>query len=33
MTFQISDFKGNHFFDLLDDEYLPVKSIYMKDGF
>jgi len=30
MTFQALDFKGNHFLDLLDDNYLPVKLTYSK---
>ena len=30
MTFQVSDFKGNHFLKLLDDDHLPIKPNYMK---
>jgi len=30
MTFQVSDFKGNHFLKLLDDNHLPIKPNYMK---
>jgi len=32
MTFQASDYKENHFLDLLDDNYLPIKPTYMKGG-
>ena len=32
MTFQVSDFKENHFFNLLDDKYLLVKPTYIKGG-
>ena len=32
MTFQVSDFKRNYFLKLLDDEYLPIKPTYTKDG-
>ena len=32
MMFQASDYKGNNFFDLLNDNYLPTKPTYMKDG-
>ena len=32
MTFQASDFKRNHFLDLLDNNYLSIKPTYMKDS-
>lgn len=32
MTFQASDYKENHFLDLLNDNYLPIKPTYMKGG-
>jgi len=32
MIFQVSDFKENHFLDLLDDKYLLIKPTYMKDS-
>ncbi len=32
MIFQASDFKENHFLELLDDEYLPIKPTYIKGG-
>jgi len=32
MTFQVLDFKENHFLDLLDGEYLSVKPTYTKGG-
>ena len=30
ITFQVSEYKSNNFFDLLDEEYLPIKPIYTK---
>ena len=33
MTFQASDFKEYHFFDLLNNNHLLIKPIYMKSGF
>ena len=30
MTFQASDYKGNHFLDLFNDDYLPIKPTYIK---
>jgi len=32
MTFQTSDYKRNHFLDLLNDDYLPIKPTYIKDS-
>ena len=32
MTFQVSDFKENHFLELLNNVYLLVNPTYMKDG-
>ena len=32
MIFQVLYFKENHFLDLLDNEYLPIKLTYMKDS-
>ena len=32
MYFQALDYKGNHFLNLLDDDYLPIKPTYMKSG-
>jgi len=32
ITFQISDLKGNHFLNLLNDNYLLIKLFYMKSG-
>jgi len=32
MMFQASDYKGNNFLDLFNDNYLPTKPTYMKDG-
>jgi len=32
ITFQASDFKGNHFLELLDNDYLPIKPVYTKNG-
>ena len=32
MTFQASDYKGNNFLDLIDDNNLPTKPTYMKGG-
>ena len=32
MTFQALDYKGNHFLNLLNEEYLPIKPMYMKGG-
>lgn len=29
MIFQSSDYKGNNFLDLLDDNYLPIKPTYI----
>jgi len=31
MTFQVADFKGNHFLDLLDNDFLSIKPTYMKN--
>ena len=30
MIFQASDYKENHFLDLLNDDYLPIKPTYIK---
>ena len=30
MTFQASDYKGNYFLDLLDNDYLSIKPTYIK---
>ena len=32
MTFQTSDFKGKQFFNLLDNEFYPIESLYTKGG-
>ena len=32
MTFQVLNYKRNYFFDLLNDDYLPIKSTYTKDS-
>ena len=32
MTFQASNFKGNHFFKLNNDDYLLIKPVYTKNG-
>ena len=32
MIFQASDYKGNNFLDLLNNDYLPTKPTYMKGG-
>ena len=32
MTFQASDFKGKHFLELLDNNNLPIKSVYTKNS-
>ena len=32
MTSQASDYKGNNFLDLLNNEYLPIKPIYTKSS-
>ena len=32
MTFQASDGKGNHFLDLLDDDFNPIEPLYIKGG-
>jgi len=32
MTFQASNFKGNHFLDLFNNDLLPIKPTYMKNG-
>jgi len=32
MTFQASDLKGNHFLELLDNNYLPITPTYKKGG-
>ena len=32
MTFQVSDYKGNHFLDLLNNDYLLTKLTYLKDS-
>ena len=32
MMFQALDFKRNHFLELLNNEYLPIKPTYMKGG-
>ena len=32
MTFQVLDYKENHFLDLLDDNYLSIKPSYTKDS-
>jgi len=32
MTFQVSDYKGNHFLDLLDNDYLFIKPTHIKDS-
>ena len=32
MPFQASDYKGNHFLDLLDNDYLSIKPTYIKGG-
>ena len=32
MTFQALDYKGNHFLNLLDNNYLSIKPTYMKDS-
>jgi len=32
ITFQASDLKENHFLNLLNDNYLPIKLFYMKSG-
>ena len=32
MTFQALDSKGNHFLDLLDDDFNPIEPSYTKDG-
>ena len=32
MTFQASDGKGNHFLDLLDDNFNPIEPLYIKSG-
>jgi len=32
MTFQALDYKGNHFLNLLNEEYLPIKPMYVKGG-
>ena len=32
MTFQASDYKGNHFLHLFDNDYLSIKPTYIKDG-
>lgn len=32
MTFQASDFKGNHFLNLLDDDHLSITPTYIKSG-
>ena len=33
MTSQASDFKGNHFLNLLNDDHLSIKPTFMKSGF
>ena len=32
MTFQVSDFKGEYFLDLLEDNLCPIESLYIKGG-
>ena len=32
MTFQVSDFKRKHLLELLDNNYLSIKLVYMKNG-
>ena len=32
MYFQALEYKGNHFLDLLDNNYLPIKPTYTKDS-
>ena len=32
MTFQASDFKDNHFLNLLDNDFHNVKPLYIKEG-
>jgi len=32
ITFQVLDFKKNHFLDLLNNDFLPIKPTYIKNG-
>ena len=32
MIFQVSNHRENHFLELLDDDYLPIKLIYIKSS-
>jgi len=32
MIFQASEYKGNNFFNLINEKYLPIKPIYTKEG-